>query len=46
MSNFAITADEVKKILAEAQHLTQEVDGQRYEAEDGWNSFKSFPKNA
>ena len=44
MSNFAITADEVKKILAQAQHLTQEVDGRRYEAEKWLELFEKLPE--
>ena len=38
MSHFAITADEVNKILAQAKIMTRNVDGQRYEA-DKWSQF-------
>ena len=44
MSNFAITADEVKKILAQAKHLTQEIDGRRYEAEKWLEFFEKLPE--
>ena len=44
MSNFAIPADEVKEILAEAQRLTQELDGQRYEAEKWLELFQKLPE--
>ena len=44
MSNFAITADEVKKILAQAKHLTQEIDGRRYEAEKWLEFLEKLPE--
>ena len=44
MSNFAITADEVKKILAQAKHLTQEIDGRRYEAKKWLEFFEKLPE--
>ena len=44
MSNFAITADEVDKILAQAKHLTQEIDGRRYEAEKWLEFFEKLPE--
>ena len=44
MSNFAITADEVKKILAQAKHLTQEIDGRRYEAQKWLEFFEKLPE--
>ena len=42
MSHFAITADEVNKILAQAKFLTRDVDGQRYEAEKWSQVFAKF----
>ena len=44
MSHFAITADEVNKILAQAKFLTRDVDGQRYEAEKWSQLFAKLPR--
>jgi len=44
MSNFAITADEVKKILAQAKHLTQEIERRRYDAEIWLEFFEKLPE--
>ena len=44
MSHFAITADEVNKILAQANFLTRDVDGQRYEAEKWSQLFAKLPR--
>ena len=44
MSHFAITADEVNKILAQAKFLTRNVDGQRYEAEKWSQLFAKLPR--
>ena len=46
MSHFAITADEVNKILAQAKLLTRDVDGQRYEAEKWWQLFAKLPRES
>ena len=44
MSHFAITADEVNKILAQAKFLTRNVDGQRYETENWSQLFAKLPR--
>ena len=44
MSHFAITADEVNKILAQAKFLTRDVNGQRYEAEKWSKLFAKLPR--
>ena len=44
MSHFAITADEVNKILAQANVLTRDVNGQRYEAEKWSQLFAKLPR--
>ena len=44
ISHFAITADEVNKILAQAKFLTRDVDGQRYEAEKWSQLFAKLPR--
>ena len=46
MSHFAITADEVNKILAQAKFLTRDVDGQRYEAEKWSQLFAKLPRES
>ena len=44
MSNSAITVDEANKFLAQAKHLTQEVDGERCEAEKWLDFFEKLPE--
>ena len=44
MSHFAITADEVNKILAQAKFLTRDVNGQKYEAEKWSKLFAKLPR--
>ena len=42
MSHFAITADEVNKIFAQANFLTRDVDGQSMKLRSGRNFSQSF----